>query len=311
VRRWLRNGAGWDIALKRTQAEKGPAQPVLIIPGYGMNSFIFGFHPRGPSLEAYLASRGLDVYSVDLRGQGDSRRTGGSLAYGLDDLAITDLGTALRGVLEWSGKDSVDLIGCSLGAALAFGHVALHPEAKVRALVSMGGVVTWVDPHPLVRAAFASPTVVGMIPMFGTRAFARRALPILARIAPRVLSIYLHGQSTDLSHAETMVKTVEDPSRRMNREIARWIGKRELSIGGVNVSRALPDLRYPTLVVVANQDGIVPPATGRAIFERVGSHDKRLLCVGDERTPIAHADLFIANDAHALVFAKIADFLVR
>ena len=57
--------------------------PVVILPGYGMNSFIFGFHPRGLSLEAYLASRGIEVWSVDLRGQGRARSTGGDDRFGL------------------------------------------------------------------------------------------------------------------------------------------------------------------------------------------------------------------------------------
>jgi esterase/lipase len=132
-----------------------------------------------------------------------------------------------------------------------------------------------------------------------------------ARAAPKLLSVYLHVESSDVSHAATMVQTVEDPSRHMNSEIARWIARRELVVDGVNVSRALPRMRQPTLVVVANQDGIVPPATGRAIFDAVGSDRKELVCVGDATTPIAHADLFIANDAHALVFEPIANFLLR
>jgi alpha-beta hydrolase superfamily lysophospholipase len=300
---------GWRIALKRTPAKGRALSAVLLVPGYGMNSFIFGFHPSGLSLEAYLASRGLDVYSVDLRAQGRSENAGGDKRFGLGELAITDLGAAIAGVRAWSGKDTVDLVGCSLGAALSFAHVACVPAAKVRALVSLGGLVTWVDPHPLVKAAFASPRLVGMVPMGGTRAMARRALPLLARVAPKLLSIYMHAQSTDLSHAPTMINTVEDPNPSMNREIAEWIGRRELVVRGVNVSRALRTMDNPVLCVVANQDGIVPPKTGRAIYDEVGSSRKELVCVGDAALPIAHADLFVARGAQERVFAPIASFL--
>jgi alpha-beta hydrolase superfamily lysophospholipase len=330
TRRWVPTGDGWELALKRTRAHVppggSPARHALIIPGYGMNSFIFGFHPSGLSLEGYLASRGVDVFSVDLRAQGESRDRGGSRKYGLAELAILDVGAAIRGAREWSGAREVDVIGCSLGASLALGHLACVPDAPVRAVVSMGGLVTWVDPHPLVRAVFFSPRLVGLatglwtglgpalVPRGGhtggTRAFAERVLPLLARHAPRLLTIYLNAESTDLSHAATMVKTVEDPSPTMNREIARWIAQRELVIRDVNVSRALARMTNPFMAVIANQDGIVPPRTARALFEQIGSTRKELLCVGDARTPIAHADLFVADGVQETVFAKVADFLL-
>ncbi len=309
--KFIDTGDGWRLALRHTPAEGRPKRVVLIVPGYGMNSFIFGFHPRGLSLEAYLASRGLDVFSVDLRAQGKTERTGGSLRYGLAELATTDLGTAIKGTLASSGADTIDIVGCSLGAALMFTHLALVPSAPVRTLVSMGGLVTWVDPHPLLRAAFFSPRLLGLLPMYGTRAFANRALPILVRYAPRILSIYLHAESTDLSHTSTMVQTVEDPSPFMNREIAEWIARRDLVVRSVNVSRALREMRNPFMGVVANQDGVVPPSTGRAIYDEIGSPEKELLCVGEPGAPIAHADLFVATGAQERVFRPVADFILR
>ena len=107
-----------------------------------------------------------------------------------------------------------------------------------------------------------------------------------------------------------MVQTVEDPTPRMNREIAEWMARGDLVVRGVNVSRALGALTRPVLVVVANQDGIVPPATGRALFDAVGSAEKQLVCVGEPGAPIAHADLFVANGVQELVFSPVADFLL-
>ena len=61
---------------------------MLIIPGYQMNSSIFGYHPTGASIEDHLAARGLEVWSVDLRGQGASVRTWGGTKFGLPELAV-------------------------------------------------------------------------------------------------------------------------------------------------------------------------------------------------------------------------------
>jgi pimeloyl-ACP methyl ester carboxylesterase len=311
------NGAGWSISLKRV-APTAPApdgrarRPVLIVPGYGMNSFIFSFHPRGLSLEEYLASRGLEVWSVDLRSQGRSTRRGGSDEYGLAELGIDDVGVAVKHVLSATrtGHDKLDLIGCSLGTALVFAYLACVEDPPVGSVVNLGGLVTWVKVHPALLAAAYSPRLIGMIKVRHTRKLARLALPALARFLPKVLSLYLNTASTDTSNVATMVKTVEDPNPFVNREIAEWITRRELVVRGVNVSRALRSMTNPFLCVIANNDGIVPPETARDPYDAIGSADKELLAVGDVGRPIAHADLFLSTGAQESVFTVITRFLL-
>lgn len=308
------NRAGWRLALTRHRVEgEVSGRPVLIVPGYGMNSFIFGFHPTGASLVESLAARGLEVWTVDLRGQGRSLRAHGSDRYGMGELAVEDIGAAIAHMLEHTsiqGASQIDLVGCSLGTALSFAHVALVPSAPVHAIVSLGGLVTWTDAHPLLRAAFSSPRFAGMLRMKNTRRLARVALPVLGRVAPSLISIYINERSTDLSQSAQMVQTVEDPHPTINREIAEWMRRRDLVIRGVNVSERLRDLTHPFLCVVANDDGIVLPATSRHTFDAIGSPHKEILFVGDPDMPIAHADLFLCNGAETRIFAPIADFLL-
>lgn len=308
------NGAGHELALKRVaRADRAPrGRPAIIVPGYGMNAYIFGFHPSGPSMEEYLAGEGLEVWSIDLRGQGRSRaRPGAPRTWGLGELAIDDLGVAIRGVLERTrtGASEVDLVGCSLGTALAFAHVACVPDAPVRCLVSMGGLVTWVNAPLLLRLAFFSPRLVAKAKLRGTRQLAGALLPLVGRYAPWALSFYIHERSTDLSRADVMVQTVEDPVCTVNREIAEWIARRDLVVRGINVSRRVPEMRNPLLCIVANDDGIVPPETARWTYDHTGTTDRVLVRVGDRETPIAHADLFVSRVSQARVFAPLARFL--
>jgi pimeloyl-ACP methyl ester carboxylesterase len=310
------NRAGWRLAMSRTKPARDakPAKrPVLIVPGYGMNSYIFGFHPRGPSMVDCFAARGLEVWTVDLRGQGRSIQARGNNRYGLADLAIEDLGAAIAHVLSTTetGASTLDVIGCSLGTALSFAHVACVPGAPVHALVSMAGLVTWKGAHPIVRFAFGSPRLVGMMRVRNTRRLARFALPVVAKVAPSLLSVYLNHQSTDLTQAARMVQTVEDPHPMINREIAQWIKRGDLVIRGVNVSQKLPQLKHPFFCVVANDDGIVLPVTSRHTYDVIGSETKRLLLVGDPERPIAHADLFLCTGAQERIFAPVADFLLE
>ena len=137
------NGDGWHLSLFQTwdEARLVPGRrPVLIVPGYGMNSFIFSYHPHGDSLEGYLVHAGFEVWRVDLRAQGESVSVGGSDSFGLEDLAVTDLGAAIRAALDRSrtGADRVDIIGASLGGTIIFLHAALQRDNRLGSIVAMG-----------------------------------------------------------------------------------------------------------------------------------------------------------------------------
>lgn len=315
-RTWfVENGAGWRLALHRhivpDRLVTG-GRPLVIVPGFAMNSFIFSYHPRGPSLVEYLARRGHEVWTIDLRAQGACQRQGGHRWFGLADLGLTDLSVALEAVLRHStlGADAVDAIGCSLGGTFVFMQAAWRPDAPIARLVNIGGPLRWERVHRLVRAAAAAPGVYAFVPLRGTRAIARRLLPIAARI-PGALHLYLHPAICDLTDTDTLCRTVEDPAPRVNVEIARWIRRRDLFIDGRNLTADLARVDRPLLTIVANADGIVPPETVRSGHEAIGSSRRDLIVAGDAARPMAHADLFISDHAERAVFAPLADWLAR
>jgi len=307
------NGSGWHLSLRRTSEPDSlipERNPLLIIPGYGMNSFIFGFHPSGTSMEGYLASRGFEVWSVDLRAQGKSIRDGGSNRYGLSDLVLEDVAAAVDGVLENTETQGqrVDLMGCSLGATLMFAYAACAAGSRAGRLVNMGGPVRLVHVNPLFKLAFSSPRLVGMLPIVGARKLAGVALPMLSRL-PGLLSIYIHPDIVDMSQAAELVRTVENPNRHINREIARWIKHEDLFVAGKNVSVAVRGLDNPLLTVLANADGVVPRVCVLWPHENIGSSRRDLLEVGTDTVPVAHADMFVSEHAPAMVFEPLADWL--
>jgi pimeloyl-ACP methyl ester carboxylesterase len=312
---FIPNGAGFYLALSQTwdeaRLDKG-RRPVLIVPGYGMNSFIFSYHPRGPSLEGYLAQAGFEVWRVDLRAQGRSISVGGAQAYGLEDLALTDLDAALVAVLDRSRTtaDRADVIGASLGGTIMFLHAALNREHRMASLVAMGTPVRWVEIHPALKLAFSSPRLIGMLPFRGTRRLAAVALPHLLKRTPWALSAYINADIIDSGAASEMAKTVEDPNRHVNRQIACWIRDRDLIVKGQNLSTQIAGLQNPLLCVLAHGDGIVPRRTAEYPYLTVQSPARRLLCVGSKERAMAHADLFVSNGAQEQVFAPIAAWLV-
>lgn len=302
---------GWSLELKQSRpAEPVAGQPpVLFVPGYGMNDFILRFHPTGESMIGHLVAGGLEVWSVNLRGQGGSHATRRSPpAFGLQELSLVDLPAAIDFVLAHSGADEVDLVGCSLGATVVYGYLAHHPkDAPVRAITAIGGPLRWASVHPLLRIAFRSSRLAGALPIRGTRLAARAILPIARRFPPLLL-IYATPWRVDLSQVDQLTQTVEDPIPKINAEMARWLRSTDLILDGRNVTEALGAVERPVFCIIGNQDGIVPPAAALAVQDAMpGWVD--VLAVGDRSARYAHADLFISEGVQAAVFEPMLQWL--
>ncbi len=316
------NGDGWLLGLRQVVDDEQldrRRRPVALIPGYGMNTHILGYHPTGRSMEAYLASCGLEVWAVSLRAMETSVRTGsGSDALaggsGFKARGLVDLGAALEHIVEHSQSEQrrVDLVGCSLGGTLLFVHLALATAAqrdRLGALVALGAPLRWVEINRLLGALFSSPWLARNLRLKYSRQLCRPVLPLLRRF-PSLLRIYLHPELVDLAGAEDeLVKVVEDPDPRLNEEIAHWLARRDLVIDGVNITEAVREIDRPLLVMTGNDDGIVPEANARFVYDWVDAPAKDYHLVGDAQRKYAHADLYVSRYSEELVFAPIAGWL--
>ncbi|MCZ7685719.1 MAG: alpha/beta hydrolase [Sandaracinaceae bacterium] len=152
---------GWRLHLTRTLVPSRldrARRPVLIVPGYGMNGFIFGFHPAGTSMVQHLASSGFEVWVANLRRQGRSFPVSGdSPAPSLRRYAETDLRAAIATVLTETETraDRVDVIGASLGGSIGYAHLALEPRHRIGSLVAIGSPLRWVEVPPILRIPFS------------------------------------------------------------------------------------------------------------------------------------------------------------
>lgn len=311
--RFVRTDDGWKLALARhslPSALDRARRPLLIVPGYGMNGFIFGFHPRGTSLVRHFAEAGLEVWVANLRGQGQSRRvTPDAPGPSLRRYAEQDLKHVLDAVVEHTetGADRVDVLGASLGGSIAYAYLALDPSPRIGALVTVGSPLKWRGVPALLRVPFRSSRVAGLVRVTNTRRLAELAMPVAKRV-PSLLSLYLNAAHVDLDAAAIMIRTVEDPDPRVNADIAKWLRGGDMILRGVNVTEALRGRPEPLFVVLGNKDGIVPQASALSVTDVWGA-DVRTLTVGDERAWYAHADLFVGNDCPACVFTPIAAWL--
>ncbi len=308
------SGDGWRLYVRRATnpARFNPdLRPLAIVPGYGMNSYIFGWHPRGESMIDYLTDAGFEVWTMNFRCQDQTVNEGGRRRYGFADIVLRDLPAAIGCIMEHtrSRRDRLDIIGCSLGGTYLYAYLVMRPDNPLGNVVAMGAPLRWDHVHPIFRVLFAKPKLLGLLALRGTRTLARCALPIAAKI-PGFLHIYLHPKSVDLSKPDMLVKTVEDPNPQLNEEIARWMLAADLIIDGVNVSEGMAAVTNPLYLMLACADGIVPEATALSAARLAASTVKDVITVGDADYPMAHADMFISDEAHQRVFVPLADWLV-
>jgi len=308
---------GWRLEVTRywrPDAFDSSRRPLVMVPGYAMNAYILGYHPTGRSIVGYLVDRGFEVWTANLRGQGGSERTGeDDEEYGFRDLALVDVPNVLEVVRSETGseREQLDLVGCSIGISYLYAYLGHHPdEHPAHSLVAIGGPLRWEEVHPAVRLVFSSPALAGSLPTEGTRLMARLALPLVETF-PTLASFYLNAHQIALERADDLVRTVDDPHPKLNREIARWMRDRDLKVAGVDITRAMRQVETRTLCVLANRDGIVPAASVLSVRHAIGTDDVSVLRVGDDENWFAHADLFISEPAERRVFEPLADWLIE
>ncbi|HOU89533.1 MAG TPA: alpha/beta fold hydrolase [Polyangiaceae bacterium] len=314
ARRFAVTRDGWALELFCHSPAGGDeprrATPVLLVPGYAQTPYLFGVHPRGPSLLATLLAAGFETWTLYLRGTGQSRpRRDDAGPVSLVAYADEDLPAALEVVLEdreaASGRAFV--IGSSLGGSVVYGYLARSGAARIAGVVALGSPLRWEPPHPILRALFASPRLAARAPMGGASRLASSTFPWLGRAG--WLAPYVNPAHVDLEDARTLVGAVTDPNPTINAEIATWVARRELVLAGTDVAAALRRITIPLLVVAANRDGLVPPAAARSAAEAWGGSDREVLEVGTREDWFAHADLFVAPTAPLRVFAPVARWL--
>ena len=311
----ISNQAGWLITIKKSFDSKKhdpKLKPLAIIPGYGMNAFIFGYHPRDVSMEEYLTQQGFEVWSINLRNQEPSECVGGSTEYVIEDIVYNDLAIAVDYILEHtsSNQNRVDLIGASLGGAYAYLYAALIDSEKAGALVGMGAPFRMVGIHPAFTIITYCPKLLGMIKFNNLRQLARLAIPIVIAI-PQLIYIYMHPEIVDTSKADQLVKAVENPNRKLNIQLAHWVKNKELIINNQKFSDLVSKVKNPILCVLSNADGIVSQENALSVLNASSSSVKDCFVAGNEEIKMAHADLFISDYCKSMVFEPLANWLLK
>ncbi len=324
ARYWAQTRDGWHIALYRyLPPRRAHGTPVLLCHGMGSNRFNMD-GPGRASLARALRSKGYDVWLMELRGAGGSRRrlgpTGLFYQWTFEDYVQHDAPAALRLVRRVTGWQRILWVGHSLGGMVAYGLLMTPAADSVAGAITLAspgmtgvghmGLDRWVALRRLLR--YAPPRIpTGWLAKFG----APIAGPLSAAAAGPLRDWGWTPENFDLETVRFMMRYgVEDLSRSLLMEFARWYAAKRMGdrYNLFSFTDHLERVRVPMLVVAGSHDGLTPSHDIADVAERLGSADKTFLVIGRETGfahDYSHVDLVLGTHAHEDVYPRLIEWL--
>jgi len=315
---------GWRIALHHRPPPQGSHGAAAVL-CHGMGSNRFNMDgPGRASLARHLQRAGYDVWVLELRGAGRSRRElrlpRASFGWTFEDYVQHDVPAALHLVRELTGQERVLWIGHSLGGMIAYASL-MSPAAA-----AFAGVVTLASPgmtdigHEAIDRWIALRRLLKLAPQrIPTRALACAGAPFAELVASQIPVLlrdwFWHPDNFDPEIVRFMMRRgVEDLSRPLLVEFARWYETKRMTdrYDLFSFGDHLERIRSPILVIAGGRDRLTPPADLERLVGRLGSSDKTLFVAGHAAGlahEYSHVDLVLGRHAPDEIYPVVTDWL--
>jgi polyhydroxyalkanoate synthase len=275
------------------------------------------------SLVRNLLNLGIDLYVVDW---GNPSRADRWLR--LDDYICDYLDGCVREISRRAGVEKVNLLGVCEGGVFTTCYAALEPER----VNTMTLTITPVDFH---ADAVESRPGHGFINIW-TRSLTPEDVDQLIDANGNLPGEFMGAVFNLMTPMRTLLKynldlleVVDDEQRLLNwLRMEKWIADRpdhpgeaakqwlkdlyqqnklikgELELGGRRVD--LKRITMPVLNVYAKDDHIIPPATSRALADKIGTPDYTELAL-----PGGHVGVFVGGRSQKLFAPGVAEWLTK
>lgn len=295
----------------------GPSKgTVILVHGFGQNRYTW--HSSRRSFSNFLARAGWDVFNVDLRGHGRSRRFGSPRPKVIYEYIEEDVPAFAREAMELSGNDSFFLIGHSMGGLISYSVAGTSMRQHTRGVVSIGSPYKFGQGSALLLMLREAAAAVGWTGLFDSnpalpvRSIGQHLLKRAAlwdnRIFPMPIRGWVPGGVEREVLNEYLAKTFEHTSLSVALDIFRAGSAQGLKSldGMIEYGTAFEMLDRPLLVIAGTEDQLAPPQSVRPAYEASKSKDKTY-----RAWPLGHLDLIMGREATRTVWPLIRDWLER
>lgn len=302
------------IVRKRLASEATTKAALLLVHGFGQNRYTW--HTSRRSFSNFLASQGYDVFNLDLRGRGRSRRFGALHDTGLDDYIRDDLPAAIQSVLRHSGHSQVCLIGHSMGGLISYCVSGSSMRDHVSGVITLGSPYRFGEGSVFLRVAaplFYAARFTGAfdrnppIPIRLLGAHMRKRLKFWdSSLVPLPLRPWMPGSMEPEVLQENLATAFEHTRMGIALGIVGMGAEDALKShdGMIDYGLAFELSDKPLLVVAGTHDGLAAPASVRPAFDRSRSSDKTY-----REFPMGHIDMILGRDAPSTVWPLVRTWL--
>ncbi|MDB5619906.1 alpha/beta fold hydrolase [Tardiphaga sp.] len=232
----------------------------------------------GHSWMDYIASRGFDVYLLDLRGYGRSTRPREMDEPASDnspimrgDVALRDIATAVSFIRKRRALDKICLLGWSWGTTLVAAYAAHHPDEVARLVLYAPLWIRRTDVKP------GPHTHGSKLPAYRTITQSEARARWLAGVSDHAQRTLIPDGWFEKWAAETWATdpasaTVDPPALRAPNGVVEDVMEFN------NAGRAYYDpagISSPTLLVSPEWDGDTPPYMAHELFEKLSGTSVR------------------------------------
>lgn len=316
---------GYPIAIHHYPVpEPGPdatplplrARPVILSHGVATNHRCLDLI-EGGSLARHLAEQGFDVWSLDLRGHGDSRDPPKGVSRSqrsFDHYVLHDVPAAVRYVRNQTGADGVAWVGHSMGGMVAYAYLGAGGEG-IDALVAIASPGS-MRQHGLLRLAAEMGPAFALLPQVYGRCYGKFHAAVFRGWSPFYLDnlVYNRRNLTAEERKLLAATALENISRAEVKSFSSWSTRDRFCSddGKVDYVAGFARITVPVLLLSGTADRIVPPANVQFVMGRLGSADKTHRVFGrlsGDAHDWGHVDLVAGELADAEVFPEIAAWL--
>lgn len=287
---------------------------VLLVHGFGQNRYTW--HSSKRSFSNYLANDGWDVFNVDLRGHGRSRRFGAPRPRLLEEYVREDVPAFVEEAMRIAKTDRVYLIGHSMGGLISYSVSGTVLRPHVAGIITIGSPYRFGRGSALLLFLREAAALVGWtgvfdrnpalpVRMIGRHLHKRAALWDAAAVPMPIRGWVPGGMERDVLQ-EYLGKAFERTSMKVALDILR-AGTEQgwKSIDGmIDYGQAFEMLDRPLLVIAGTEDQLAPPESVKPAWDLSRSRDKSYRAF-----PYGHIDLIMGRESPRTVWPLVRDWL--
>ncbi|MBN1945395.1 MAG: alpha/beta fold hydrolase [Bradymonadales bacterium] len=305
----------WHIGIHRfSPVDRNTEIPVIMLPGLGLNSWIF-YGGAGGGTVGSLLQAGREVWLLDFRGVGASIHARGNGRVRIADRLTEDLPAMIAHVQELTDSDQMDMVGHGLGGVYIYLYALIEQNTPIRRAVTISASLR---PSPQVLPAAARGRVAReMVGLLGRVPLGRWSGRLLGRLRTRLIPAYFHEPQGQSEVIEAFVDQGLAPVRHTEfAELLSWMSIQDLRALAPVRDRytGMRRLGFPTRFLVGADDPITPPHLVFEAFDKLGGQERDFVVIGRAHghgRDYRHVDILLGDEVQQEVSPLVVDWLSR